>query len=155
MVLKCKTKKSSTIPVSDYVKEYVTLRNERTWIDKRMKEVAEALKQYAQEKGQKDDKGSYYFERAGYTIGKQARKRITFDVEKSTEFFRRRGYPECIKVTESIDEEAVEELLNAGEITVEDLEEITTTDVKYSIDIKPVEEVTDVAETSTVKRSKK
>ena len=139
MALKVK----KTIPVREYIQEYVRLREEKKRIDARLSQISEALKQYAEDKGQKDDKGSYYFERDGYNVGKQARKSITFDLDKAVKFFRKRGYPECIVTREEIDMDAVNELFSEGEITEEDLEKITSTKVTYSIDIKPVEEVTD------------
>lgn len=139
MALKVK----KTIPVREYIQEYVRLREEKKRIDARLSQISEALKQYAEDKGQKDDKGSYYFERDGYSVGKQARKSITFDLDKAVKFFRKRGYPECIVTREEIDMDAVNELFSEGEITEEDLEKITNTKVTYSIDIKPVEEVTD------------
>ena len=139
MALKVK----KTIPVREYIQEYVRLREEKKRIDARLSQISEALKQYAEDKGQKDDKGSYYFERDGYSVGKQARKSITFDLDKAVKFFRKRGYHECIVTREEIDMDAVNELFSEGEITEEDLEKITNTKVTYSIDIKPVEEVTD------------
>ena len=148
---KLPAQKSPKIPVADYIREYVRLREEKKRIEARMTQISEALKAHAEEKGQKDDKGSFYFERDGYMIGKQARKTVTFDVEKATKFFRKRGFPECITTVEQIDYDAVEELLSTGEITVEDLEKITNTKVSYSIDIKPVEEVTDEVAETTVK----
>lgn len=144
-----KVKKS--IPVKEYIREYVRLRDEKKRIDSRLSQISEALKQYAEEKGQKDDKGSYYFERDGYSVGKQARKTITFDTEKAVKFFRKRGYPECIVTHEEIDMDAVNELFSEGEITEEDLEKITNTKVSYSISINPVEEVTDEVSESTVR----
>lgn len=147
-------KSPNKIPVSDYVREYVRLREEKKSIEKRMSTIADALKKYASDNGQTDSRGSSYFERDNYVIGNVARKSISFDVEKATKFFRRRGYPECITTVEQINSDAVEELLSTGEITVEDLEKITTTKVSYSIDIKPVEEVTDEVKETTVKRSR-
>ena len=46
----------------------------------------------------------------------------------------------------------MEELLDTGEITIEDLEKITNTKVSYSISIAPVEEVTDEVTETTVKK---
>lgn len=144
-----KVKKS--IPVKEYIREYVRLREEKKRIDSRLSQISKVLKQYAEDKGQKDDKGSYYFERDGYSVGKQARKTITFDTEKAVKFFRKRGYPECIVTREEIDMDAVNELFSEGEITEEDLEKITNTNISYSISINPVEEVTDEVSESTVR----
>ena len=147
MVLKSK----KVIPVKDYIQEYARLREEKKRIDARLSKISEVLKQYAEDNGQKDDKGSFYFERYGYTVGKQARKSITFDVDKAAKFFRKRGYPECIVTREEIDMDAVNELFSEGEITEEDLEKITSTKVTYSIDIRPVDEVTDEVVESKVR----
>ena len=73
-------------------------------------------------------------------------------MRKATKFFRKRGYPECITTVEQINPDAVEELLDTGEITIEDLEKITNTKVSYSISIAPVEEVTDEVTETTVKK---
>lgn len=154
MMVKLAKKSSPKIPVSDYIREYVALRQERGQIDKRMSEISAILKEFAAEKGQRDDKGSSYFQRDGYSVGNVARKSISFDVDKATKFFRKRGYPECIKTVEVIDSDAVNELVSTGEITMEDLEKITTMKVSYSIDIKPVEEVTDEVEQTTVSSPK-
>ena len=67
---KLPAKKSPKIPVADYIREYVRLREEKKRIEARMTQISEALKAHAEEKGQKDDKGSFYFERDGYMIGK-------------------------------------------------------------------------------------
>lgn len=149
-----KKAKPPEIPVREYIAEYVQLREEKKRIENRLKVISDALKDVAERKGQKDDKGSYYFERDNYIVGKQARKSVSFDIEKATKFFRRKGFPECIATVEQIDMEAVEELLDSGEITVEDLEAITTTNVTYSIDVKPVEQVTDEVVEITANKSR-
>lgn len=146
---------TSKVPVREYIQEYVRLRDEKKKLEARMSQISEALKAVAEEKGQKDDKGSFYFEHDNFMVGKQARKTITFDVEKATKFFRKKGFPECIDTIEQINMEAVEELLDSGDITLSDLEKITNTNITYSIDIKPVEKVTDEVTETEVKPAKK
>lgn len=146
-------KPHARIPVRDYIREYVSLCEEEKRIKQRKDVLASALKKYALENGETNDKGSSYFERDNYVVGNIARKSISFDVEKAIKFFRRRGYPECVKEVEVIDESAVEELISTGEISLGDLESITQTKVSYSISVKPVEEVTDVQESRVNKRS--
>lgn len=145
------------IPVSAYAAEYDRLREDKKRIEKRMEQLSTALKDYAEKHGQRDSNGSFYFERDNYVIGKQARKSVSFDTEKASKFFRRKGFPEAIKTVESIDEDVVSELLDTGDITLEDLEKITTTTVRYSMDLKPLkpeEEVTDEVQECTVSRPK-
>lgn len=148
-----KAKKKDSVPVADYIREYVRLREEKKSIEKRMKQISDVLKSYAVTNGQKDDKGSSYFERDDYVVGNVARKSVSFNIEKATQFFRRKGYPECIDTIEVINESAVEELLSTGEISIDDLASITDTKVSYSIDIKPVDKSSDgEVEEHTVRR---
>lgn len=146
-------KSPANIPVSDYIREYVRLCEEEKRIKERKEKIAKSLKDYAAEKGERDDKGSSYFERDSYIVGNVARKSISFDTEKAIKFFRRKGFPECVKEVEVIDSDAVEELISSGDITVEDLERITETKVSYSILVKPVEQVTDTVEEHRVNNS--
>lgn len=129
------------------VAEYNSLREQKKSIESQMAKVSADLKSYAEKNGTKDDKGSYYVEYGDYMIGKQARKSISFDVPKAVTFFRKHGIPECVDTIEVINSDAVEQAINEGIISVEDLEKITETKISYSIDVRAREEITDVQET--------
>ena len=49
-----------------------------------------------------------------------------------------------------LDESAIERYVSEGEVTVEDLEDITNTSVTYAIDLRKKEEVVDEVTESTV-----
>lgn len=149
--MKAKTKATVIqMPIGKLLEEYHSLREQKKTIEDRMKYLADQIKENAESTGVKDDKGSYYAENEQYVYGKQCKKSVSFDTDKALSYFKNHGFEECIDTVEVINEEAVEGRINAGDISFEDLESITTTKVSYAIDIKkkedmPVVEQTEVA----------
>lgn len=146
--MKAKTKAAViSLPIGKLLEEYYSLREQKKVIEDRMKTLADQIKSNAEKVGVKDDKGSYYAEDEQYVYGKQCKKSVSFDKDKAIEYFKNHGYTECIDTVEVINEEAVEGLINTGDISFEDLESITTTKVSYAIDIKKKEEMPEVEQT--------
>lgn len=135
-------------PIGVLLQEYSTLRDEKKKIDDRMKKLADLIKDNAEKTGVKDDKGSYYAEDENFVYGKQCKKSVSFNQERALQFFKNRGLVDCIDTVEVINEGAVEEHINTGDISYEDLEDITDTKVSYAIDLKKKEEMTEVEQTS-------
>lgn len=131
------------------MEEYLSLRNQQNLIKKRMAELSAELKDYAESVGSKSETGSFYTENDRFILGKQAKKSVTFDKEKSIDFFKKRGFNSCIKIVEDIDESAVEDLVTKGDISYSDLEGITKTSVTYALDLKEKEVVTEEVSKST------
>ena len=145
--MKAKTKVAEfSLPIGTLLSEYDTLREEKKKIEDRMKYLAEQIKAEAEKVGVKDDKGSYYAEDEKYVYGKQCKKSVSFNQEKAITFLKDRGYDDCIDTVEVINEDAVEGHINSGDISFEDLEDITTTKVTYAIDIKKKEDMPVVEE---------
>ena len=146
--MKAKTKATViSLPIGSLLEEYYSLREQKKTIEDRMKTLADLIKANAEKTGVKDDKGSYYAEDEQYVYGKQCKKSVSFDKDKAIEYFKNHGYSECIDTVEVINEEAVESLINTGDISYEDLEAITTTKVTYAIDIKKKEDMPVVEQT--------
>ena len=139
----------------DYVREYNALREQKASIEARMKVLSTELKDAAEKKGTKDDRGSYYLECDGYMVGKLARKSVTFNTEKAIKLFRKKGIPECLKEVTVIDNDAVEAAITEGYISEKELESITEVSVSYSIDVRKKEEVSDEVEETQVAASRK
>lgn len=135
------------VPIGTLLAEYDSLRVQKKTIEDRMKVLSDQIKAYAEKNGVKDDKGSFYAEDEQYVYGKQCKKSVSFDLEKALAFFKEHGYTECIDTVEVINEDAVEGLINTGDISFEDLESITNTKVSYAIDIKKKEEMPVVEQT--------
>jgi hypothetical protein len=134
--------------ISALLQEYDTLREQKKVIDNRMKTLAEKIKEDAEKNGVKDDKGSYYAEDGHFVYGKQAKKSINFKLEEAIAFFKRKRWTDCIRTIETVNEEKVTARIERGELKIKDLEEITTTNTTYAIDVKKKEEVPTVEEST-------
>ena len=137
------------------VEEYNSLREQSKMIKSRMDTLAKEIKEYANQNGVKDDKGSFYCDNGAFMFGSQAKKSVSFKKDDAILFFKTRGLLDAVKITEVIDEDAVEKYINEGEITFEDLESITETKVSYAIDLKKKEEMPVVEQTTVMAASKK
>lgn len=133
-----------SLPIGAMLSEYYSLREQKKKIEDRMKYLADQIKANAEKVGVKDDKGSFYAEDEQFIYGKQCKKSVSFNQEKALSYFRDHGYDDCITTVEVINEEAVESRINTGDISFEDLEDITTTKVSYAIDLKRKEEISEV-----------
>ena len=136
-----------SLPIGAMLSEYDSLREQKKKIEDRMKYLADQIKANAEKVGVKDDKGSFYAEDEQFIYGKQCKKSVSFNQEKALSYFRDHGYDDCITTVEVINEEAVESRINAGDISFEDLEDITTTKVSYAIDLKRKEEMSEIEQT--------
>ena len=136
-----------SLPIGVMLSEYDSLREQKKKIEDRMKYLADQIKANAEKVGVKDDKGSFYAEDEQFIYGKQCKKSVSFNQEKALSYFRDHGYDDCIATVEVINEEAVESRINTGDISLEDLEDITTTKVSYAIDLKRKEEMPEVEQT--------
>ena len=136
-----------SLPIGAMLSEYDSLREQKKKIEDRMKYLADQIKANAEKVGVKDDKGSFYAEDEQFIYGKQCKKSVSFNQEKALSYFRDHGYDDCITTVEVINEEAVESRINTGDISFEDLEDITTTKVSYDIDLKRKEEMPEVEQT--------
>ena len=136
-----------SLPIGAMLSEYDSLREQKKKIEDRMKYLADQIKANAEKVGVQDDKGSFYAEDEQFIYGKQCKKSVSFNQEKALSYFRDHGYDDCITTVEVINEEAVESRINTGDISFEDLEDITTTKVSYAIDLKRKEEMSEVEQT--------
>ena len=121
--------------INDKVQEYYRLREESKTIKSRMDTLAKEIKEYASKNGVKDDKGSFYCDNGSFMFGQQAKKSVTFVVDKALAFFKSNGLFDAVNTTEVIDEEAVERYINEGKTT-------------YAIDLKKKEDMPVVEETT-------
>lgn len=137
------------------VQEYYRLREESKTIKSRMDTLAKEIKEYANKNGVKDDKGSFYCDNGTFQFGQQAKKSVTFVLDKALEFFKSHGLTDAVKTVEAIDEEAVERYINEGRVTFDDLESITQTKVTYAIDLKKKEDMPVVEETTVAMAASK
>lgn len=134
-------KSTPVVPISQLVQEYDSLRANKKTIEDRMTYLSNAIKEYAEKNGTKDDKGSFYTSVDGFLVGKQCKKSVSFNKDVAIKFFEDKHLHDAIVITKSIDEKAVEKYINNGDISYDDLESITTTKVTYAVDLKKEEEM--------------
>ena len=126
--------------IFDYVQEYTDLSKQEKAIKKRKDELAKYIKEHAQQNGVKDSNGSSYMSNDRFVFGSQARKSIKLNQDRAKEFLLSQGlYEQVVEVKESINENKVEQLLQQGLITTDDLEAIVDVKVTYAIDVKEKE----------------
>lgn len=125
------------LSISQIVREYNQLLKQEAFIKKRKEELAKYIKEYSMKHGVKNDKGSYYIDDGEFYFGSQARKTVKINEEKAREFLGMKGLLEkVITIKEVIDETKIEELVNSGELSVEDIENIVDVKITYAIDVK-------------------
>ena len=126
--------------IYEFVQEYTDLSKQEKAIKKRKDELAKYIKEHAQQNGVKDSNGSSYMSNDRFVFGSQARKSIKLNQDRAKEFLLSQGlYEQVVEVKESINEDKVEQLLQQGLITTDDLEAIVDAKVTYAIDVKEKE----------------
>lgn len=123
--------------IRDKVQEYNDLRTQSKLIKTRMDSLAKEIKLYLSNTVTPDSKGSYYEENDDFVYGSQAKKSIKINEDKATALFKKMGVlDKVVDVKTVINEDKVSKLVENGELTVEELEQVLDTKVTYSIDIK-------------------
>ena len=130
------------------VSEYESLRRQDIAIKERKDLLADTLKEYAKTYGTKDDKGSFIVDTPSHTFGAVARKSVKLDADKALDFVRERGWDECVVNVPTIDEDALEKRLRDGDLSMDEMESLTTTKTTYAIDVTAKEEMPEVQQTA-------
>lgn len=134
--------------------EYDEVSKQIKLLDAKKKDLANKIKQGAEDFGVKDDKGSFYIDGDIYILGKVAKKSMSIDQSKGVELLKELGLDECIKTIpakEVVNEEAIEKAVANGDLSLDDVEEFTEVKTSYSVSVKEKEEVTAEVEQSTLK----
>lgn len=142
--------------VIDKVREYNSLRTQKSLIEKRMKEISEEIKKYSVEHGVKDQNGSSYIQADGFVYGNMAKKSVKLNEKKATEYFSALGLLDKVIETKMvISEDKINALLTEGIITEDDITNVVDIKTSYSVTVKEVkqeEEEMPVIETQPKKR---
>ena len=134
-----------SLPIEQVIKEYDSIREQEKIHKERKAYLATLIKEYAQENGVKNDKGSFYVERDDYMLGKQCKKTIKLDEEKAVKFLKENPLTShCVVSKEVVDEEALSICVEEGVITQTELEDIVNCKVDYSVSLKPLADMTEV-----------
>jgi len=144
--------KTPEVNIAQVIDEYTNLSEQAKVIASRKEELATIIKEYAKKHGTKDDKGSYYSEQGDFVYGATAKKTVKLNAEKAEKFFRERKlWKKVTDTIEIINEDKVEGLINAGTMTVDELETITDISTSFSVLVKKKETPEEMPEVQVVK----
>ena len=137
-------------------REYADISAQIKVLEEKKKQLAEKIKEGAEQFGVKDDKGSYYLENENHILGKVARKSFKIDQDKAVNMLQAMGVGDVVDVvtTNVVNEERLERAVQEGRVSFETVEEFTKSTVSYSVLVKEKEVLSDVEQT-TLKVAKK
>lgn len=145
--LKKKNNKSGEITKDKFsllVDEFNTLKKNKKLLDTREKELKKQIDSYVSINGAKDNKGSFKMVLGDMLVQKQARSKVSLNLEKAEERLREIGiWEDVIETKEIINEDYVEQAYNEGKLSDTDLDYITDVKVSHAIlvgEYKPAEE---------------
>lgn len=146
MALKKKKVLMSKEDIGKVISEYDLIRENEKMMKKRKTELANIIKEYSDKNGVPDDKGSLLCSNDEYSWGKQIRKSVSLNQEKALEFIKENELNDCITTVEVVNEEELENQFNLGNVTTEDLENISDIKISYSTVVTKKEVIEDAEE---------
>ena len=123
------------VSIFSKVREYSKLRSEKKVIDDRMKVLSQEIKEFSLKNGEKDSKGSFYCETEDFMFGAVAKKSIKFDTNNLVKFLKNKGLTDCYsaEVVYSLNEKRIEDCINLGLLTEDDIKKFTEVKTSYSV----------------------
>lgn len=153
---KLKKKNTNTEPVLKPVltaddigklgREYAELSAQIKVLEDRKKDIANKIKDGAEQFGVKDDKGSYYLESETHTLGKVVKKSFKIDQEKAVETLESMGLGDVVDVVtvRTVNEDRLQVAVQEKRITLDEVENFTNVSTSYSVSVKEKEVMPEV-----------
>ena len=162
MALKAVKKKSTVTPmfvaddIGSMAKQYAEISAQIKELEAQKKVLADKIKQGAEDFGVKDDKGSFYLDNGGFIVGKVAKKSFKIEQDKAVATLESMGLGDCVDVVtvKTVNEDKLQTAVQDKRITLDEVENFTTTSTSYSVSVKEKEDAPEV-EVSTLKVAKK
>lgn len=149
MALK-KVIKKSTTPVETendilaYGKEYALISGQIKTLEARKKKLADLIKKGAEKFGVKNDKGSFYLEKGGLSMGKVCKKSYSINEELAIPYLKEYGLKSCIDTVEKVNGDRLNKAVSSGKIDLSTVESFTNEKVSYSVSVVEVETMPEV-----------
>lgn len=142
--------------IAKMAKEYSEISAQIKELEDKKKILSDKIKQGAEDFGVKDDKGSFYLDSDEFIMGKVAKKSFSIDQKKAVETLESMGLGDVVDVvtTKTVNDDRLENAVQDGRISFEEVEKFTNVKVSYSVSVKPKEVMAEV-EQSTLKVAKK
>ena len=135
--------------------EYADISAQSKTLDTKKKELSSIIKDNCEKFGTKDDKGSFYFESDTLILGKVAKKTISINQDKAVKVLNKMGLTDLIDsvTTFSVNEDKLQQAVQEGRISLEQVEDFTDIKTSYSVSVKVKEAMPEV-EATTLKAAK-
>lgn len=130
--------------------EYSDISDQIKSLDARKKELAERIKQYAEEYGVKDDKGSFFLENDEYIAGKVARKTMRINEALAVDTLESLGMGDLIDecIVRTVNEDRLSSAVAEGRLSLDVVESFTDVTTTYSVSVKEKESMPSVEQSS-------
>lgn len=153
-VTKLKSANTSISEIEGFAREYYDLSAKIKELSARKTHLASLLKDYAEDLGVEDDKGSKYLDTPEYVVGKVAKRSVSILQDEGVNFFKNSNLQECIstKVVETVNEAEVEKLISEGTLEPEVINEFTDVKTTYQISLVKKEEMPEVEVATAAKK---
>ena len=136
--------------------EYADLSKQIKELTARKNELSEKIKAGAENFGVKDDKGSYYFEDDKVTFGKVIKKSFSINQDKAVKTLNSMGLGDVVDVetTYTVNEDRLNEAVNSGKISLNDVESFTDVRVSYSVSVKEKDAIPEIQQSQFAAKRK-
>lgn len=131
-------------------REYNEISEQMKVLEKKKKDLADKIKTNSEKFGTKDDKGSYYFESDEFITGKVSSKSFSLNQEKAKERLEELGLWDDLKkvtVTETVNEELLEQYVSEGKLDFEVVESFTNVKETFKVSVTKKEALPEVEQT--------
>ena len=142
--------------ICKFGKEYADISAQIKQLEEKKKDLAEKIKNGAEQFGVKDDKGSFYLESDNYIMGKVAKKSMKIKQDEAVETLESMGLGDVVDVVtvRTVNEDRLEKAVRDKRITLNEVKEFTSETISYSVSVKEKEVVPEV-EVTTLKAARK
>ena len=131
---KLPTKTQKPLDVNSLVNEIENIKAQKKLLEAREKELKDKLKAVVQEKGAKDQNGSFKLIVEDKLVQCQARKTVKLNQTLAREILEAKGlWDEVKEVKESVNEDLLAQIYTQEKITSEELEGMTDTKIVYAM----------------------
>ena len=138
-------------------RQYADMSSQIKALEEQKKELAEKIKQGAEQFDVKDDKGSFYLESEDLMMGKVAKKSFKIDQDKAVKTLESMGIGDVVdEVTvRTVNEDRLQQAVSDGRLSLDTVESFTNVSVSYSVMVKEKEAMPEVEQTTLKSAAKR
>ena len=142
--------------IGELGRQYAEISAQIKQLEERKKDLAEKIKNGAEQFGVKDDKGSFFLESDFFIMGKVAKKSFKIDQESAVGTLVSMGLGDVVDevIVKTVNEDKLQQAVQDKRLSLDVVRGFTKESVTYSVSVKEKEEVPEIEQT-TLKAAKK